>query len=217
MPRPRFESLEPDRRAAILDAAAAELAGAGFEGSSYNRIIARAGVSKGAMYYYFDGKEDLVLTTLLDAVERARRVLGEPPPFEDAHGFWDSLGELYERAVGFVAAEPTMAGLLQSVFTRPVPTSLGQAVAHHVAQLERWLCGFLEQGRAVGAVRDDLSTSLLARLLTALGDVTDRWFLAHWDDLGPEDLAEYPRRTLELHVRVAAPLELVLERERRNG
>jgi AcrR family transcriptional regulator len=59
MPRPRWATLEPERRTAILDVAAAEFAAHGFTDASYNRIIQRAGISKGAMYYYFDDQEDL--------------------------------------------------------------------------------------------------------------------------------------------------------------
>ncbi|MBL8975425.1 MAG: TetR/AcrR family transcriptional regulator, partial [Myxococcales bacterium] len=76
MPRPRFATLAPDRRAAILAAAAAEFAAHGIDGASYNRIIARAAVSKGAMYYYFDDKQDLLRAVLDDASERAAAAIG---------------------------------------------------------------------------------------------------------------------------------------------
>ncbi len=51
MPLPRFEKLDEPRRRAILAAAAEEFGDLGFDGASYNRIIKRAGISKGAMYY----------------------------------------------------------------------------------------------------------------------------------------------------------------------
>ena len=70
-PRPRFETLEPARRSAILDAAAEEFAARGFEAASYNRIIERAGTSKGAMYYYFEDKADLFTTVVAEAAEQA--------------------------------------------------------------------------------------------------------------------------------------------------
>ena len=48
-------------RAAAGDPRAAldEFAAHGFHDASLNRIIEAAGISKGSMYYYFDGKEDL--------------------------------------------------------------------------------------------------------------------------------------------------------------
>ena len=59
MVRPRFAKLAPAQQQAILGAALDEFAAHGFHDASLNRIIDAAGISKGSMYYYFDGKEDL--------------------------------------------------------------------------------------------------------------------------------------------------------------
>ena len=42
-----------------MQAALDEFATHGFHDASLNRVIDAAGISKGSMYYYFDGKEDL--------------------------------------------------------------------------------------------------------------------------------------------------------------
>ena len=77
MPRPRFERLDPERRGAVLDAAATEFAARGYDGASYNRIIERSGVSKGAMYYYFEDKADLYATVLGHALEGLGERIGD--------------------------------------------------------------------------------------------------------------------------------------------
>jgi AcrR family transcriptional regulator len=59
MVRPRFAKLPPAQQQAILRAALDEFAAHGFHDASLNRIIEAAGISKGSMYYYFDGKQDL--------------------------------------------------------------------------------------------------------------------------------------------------------------
>ena len=64
MAHPRFSRLDPERQQAILDVAAEEFAEHGFDAASYNRIIERAGISKGSAYYYFEGKDDLYATVL---------------------------------------------------------------------------------------------------------------------------------------------------------
>ena len=63
MPRPRFEKLSPEKREQILETSAKEFAANGYEGASLNQILAKAGISKGAAYYYFDNKADLYVTT----------------------------------------------------------------------------------------------------------------------------------------------------------
>jgi AcrR family transcriptional regulator len=57
--RPRFAKLPPAQQQTILRAALEEFAAHGFHDASLNRVIEVAGISKGSMYYYFDGKEDL--------------------------------------------------------------------------------------------------------------------------------------------------------------
>ena len=59
MVRPRFAKLPAHQRQAIVQAALDEFATHGFHDASLNRVIEAAGISKGSMYYYFDGKEDL--------------------------------------------------------------------------------------------------------------------------------------------------------------
>jgi len=66
VPLPRFQNLDETRRRAILAAAAEEFGERGFAQASYNRIIERAGISKGAMYYYFADKDDLYRTGYRD-------------------------------------------------------------------------------------------------------------------------------------------------------
>ncbi|MGH7620186.1 MAG: TetR family transcriptional regulator, partial [Gemmatimonadaceae bacterium] len=50
----RFDNLDPDKQQRLFEAAADEFADHGFESASLNRIIERAGMSKGSLYYYFN-------------------------------------------------------------------------------------------------------------------------------------------------------------------
>ena len=99
MPLPRFEKLEPKRQDGILNAARKEFAAHGFDGASYNRIIELAGISKGAMYYYFADKDDLFRTVIDDASERLINALHVPRVIPaDAESFWRECEAVYLRA-----------------------------------------------------------------------------------------------------------------------
>src|SRR5512137_2390081 len=54
----------PDSRERILNAAAAEFALRGFEGTTVDRIAARARLNKAMIYYHFHSKKDLYRTVL---------------------------------------------------------------------------------------------------------------------------------------------------------
>ena len=59
MPREAFFRLGQDKQAEISAAATAEAVEHGLKSASTNRIVKTAGISKGSLFYYFDGKEDL--------------------------------------------------------------------------------------------------------------------------------------------------------------
>jgi AcrR family transcriptional regulator len=217
-PRPRFDSLAIERQAVILRAAAAEFADRGFDAASYNRIIGISGVSKGAMYYYFDDKRDLYLTVLRDAEQRASAAIGPLDDFDDANSFWDALADLYLRITSFVAAEPLAAGLLKSAFAGgPVSdAAYGEFIERTSKQFE----AVLAEGVGLGAVRSDVPLDLLLAVTLATGEATDRWALQNLDrltELRPGGLVEVAERLLEMHLRLIAPLALVREREREAG
>ena len=207
MPRPRFAALDPARRAQILGAAAEEFAQHGLEGASYNRIIARAGASKGAMYYYFDDKRDLLRAVLDDGLARAGAAVGAagpPGPCRDVAGFWAEVERLCAAGLELLARDPVLAGLavrMLGASTGP----LAEAVAAVSERMTTLTADLLRQGQAVGAVRDDLPIALLAHLLTGVGEAMDRWLLPRWDQLGPDERAALPARMVDLFRRLAAP------------
>lgn len=57
-----FDNISDERKQAILDAASAEFASAGYTGADINAIAKKAGISIRSLYTYFAAKEDLFLT-----------------------------------------------------------------------------------------------------------------------------------------------------------
>ena len=62
--KPAFAKISDEKRQRILDTAISVFAENGFTGANINTIAAEAGVSIGAMYNYFETKEDLFLTVI---------------------------------------------------------------------------------------------------------------------------------------------------------
>lgn len=55
----KFENLDPKKQQKILDSALMEFAENGFGQASTNRIVKKAGIGKGMLFYYFSNKKDL--------------------------------------------------------------------------------------------------------------------------------------------------------------
>lgn len=210
MPRPRFERLDPEVQDRILDAAAAEFAAHGAQAASFNRIIQAAGISKGAIYYYFDDKEDLFLTVVRRAVLRLRdrvggMAVGEMPESD----FWGAVEALIRDTWAATLETPDALPLTKAALALGVNPARTEAVAGFLDEMHDWIGRVLAHGQTLGAVRDDLPLPLLARLVGGAGQAMDEWTLEAMGS-GELDATESDmERVIGIYVdtlrRVAAP------------
>ncbi|MFO0554623.1 MAG: helix-turn-helix domain-containing protein [Polyangiaceae bacterium] len=204
MPLPRFQNLDEPRRRAILTAAAEEFAEHGFAAASYNRIIERAGISKGAMYYYFADKEDLFATVLDTALAQWFEHVGMPEPARDAASFWAACNETYARSVRFMLADRCNASLCLAI-TRAREQSDGQAaLAALNEKMHAFASELVRHGRAVGAVRTDIPEELMVQVALSLVDAGDRWLARHWTEMTPAAADATAATMVDLLRRVAS-------------
>lgn len=185
MPVDRTQTIGPEKRAALLAAARSEFAASGLEGASLNRILRRAGVSKGRFYYHFVSKDDLLAALAEPLLEELAASLGPPPaPPRDADEFWQQAEDGYRRVLSFFEKDPEAAGLMRAivrVYTRP---QAPREIAALRPLAEAFLQEKVAEGQRLGAVRRDLPTPLLLRLAAAAFEASDLWLVESWDELG---------------------------------
>jgi AcrR family transcriptional regulator len=85
---PKFRRRKADRPGEIVEAALAVFAERGFAAAKLDDIARRAGVSKGALYLYFETKEDLFRAVVHQAIAPNMQVIralvaGHPGPIAD--------------------------------------------------------------------------------------------------------------------------------------
>jgi AcrR family transcriptional regulator len=137
-----------DAREALLDAALTICAERGYVEASIDEIVARAGYSKGAMYWHFSSKDELMQTLFEERVDRPWReviaLLKSAPPEKDM------AEEATRRFAELIDRRPEMTLITHQFFThaardehlrrafakryRALRVALGKAV---VARLER--------------------------------------------------------------------------------
>ncbi len=181
MPRPRFEKLDATRQEAILAAAADEFAERGYEAASLNRILERAGTSKGSFYYYFDDKADLLRTVLRRAVAQTMEEVAYPRPEElTAETYWERLRAAALATLPQMEEDSWHMRIMRSFF-RLREEAGAQAAMSGVLEYSRDLTRtFLERGRELGVIRTDLPLDLLVDIYAAQDEAGDRWMLRHW-------------------------------------
>lgn len=73
--KPTFDNIPAEKRARVIDAATKEFAKKGYHDASVSSIAAKAGISVGAIYKYFENKQDLFLTIIDESIVRIENLL----------------------------------------------------------------------------------------------------------------------------------------------
>jgi AcrR family transcriptional regulator len=181
-----------EARSRLLDLAIREFAERGFDGASLNEILSRAGISKGAYYYYFDDKEDLFVTALESALDAMLERL-PMPAFETLTPaeFWPAV----ERCVGQWSAMYDVSSDLFKV-TLHVNESRRRSprFANVMAKGHTLWRTLVEAGQRLGCVRTDIPIDHLIRLIEANDLVLDSMFFERGSKLS--------RAAFQRHIRL---------------
>jgi AcrR family transcriptional regulator len=189
MARKRLRHLDSQKREALFRAAALEFAHHGFAGASINRIIQRAGMSKGSVYYYFEDKSDLFATTLERASQRIMEEVGWPSlEVLGADEFWDALLELTHRSTDLARRDEWWVGLSRALHRFRDEPGAGPAVARMQAFARNWWQTLIRRGQTLGVIRTDLPLDLLVEIAMGADEAGDRWMMDRWEQLGEDEI-----------------------------
>lgn len=155
----------PDREARILDAAAGLITRYGYDKTTMDEIARAAGVSKGALYLHFKGKEALFDALMLYETEALvialmARLETEPRGY--------TLFNLYRNTLVLTGENP----LLRAVYTQD-RTVLGDYLRRLRAQQE-YQAGFgisvefIRRMQALGMVRADITPEMAMYMLAVI-------------------------------------------------
>jgi len=180
MPLPRFEKLPEDKQERILEAAARVFTANRYEKASLNLMLEEAGISKGAAYYYFADKADLVATLVrhywLDSLVQRGTTFSELT----ADTYWETVADLYQHPLTDVEERPWLLGLSRSLWELPHDLLKSGPLKGVAEEAADWMAALLQRGRELGLVRNDLPDDLLIRLIWTLDGVHDKWLGSHW-------------------------------------
>jgi TetR/AcrR family transcriptional regulator, transcriptional repressor of aconitase len=197
-PMKRFQNVAPEKRAAILDAGAAEISEHGLGGASINRVIAAAGMSKSSFYHYFEGKDDLYGAVTQRALDELLAAMVPPALPTTIEEYWSMWEVVY---VGFLRrqlADPVLAALNWSAIQSRADGTAHPALEILAGQMRQWLTGMIAQGQALAAVRTDVLQDLLLNVTFGMLEGGDRWFATHWDEIAEDKVDIAAARVVRL-------------------
>lgn len=197
MPRPRYARLPNDVRDHILAVAEAEFADKGFHEASYNEIIRASGLSKGSFYHTFEDKEDLFLTVLGERMMRAWSSVDAALPTSD---WWGWVERIARDLEAIAVQDGPMTALAMALYQLR-----SDRAAAFLAQATGWVEAAIVHGQAMGEVRTDLPSDLLARLAMAVGETVDRHYVNTDLAMLPETVEEGHQLVMDLMRRLLEP------------
>ena len=130
MPTTLFFDLAPEKQQTIIVAGISEFAHYGYENSSTNRIVKKAGIGKGSLFKYFPTKEDFYFHVLDMVTAEMIASLQE--------GMGDLSPEPFQRILDYAALEfswymldPDKAAMIIKAFTKSDTTIYQKTLANY--------------------------------------------------------------------------------------
>ena len=157
-----------DARHELLRAASDVFAERGFRDASVDEIAARAGYSKGAVYWHFEGKDDLFLELVDERVHRPTREMVEL--LESAPAAQDMGPEASRRFVDLLRSERDLLLLLHEYWSQAVRNpQLRARYAERQADIRSTVARALTvRAEHLGAPADGFPAQLMATAIMAL-------------------------------------------------
>lgn len=152
-----------ETRRRILQAASALFAERGFEATSVREIVARAGVSKPVLYYYFTNKEDLCRRLLAESFEEfTQELMGALARPGDCRKRIEAIVWAHFRACN---ESLDLARFLYATSFGPESSPFSQDSVRFNDNLRRLVADAIKAMQAAGHVRKDADAEFLATVL----------------------------------------------------
>lgn len=166
----------PDKREAILKAAAKVFAGKGFFNSKVADIASAAGVADGTVYLYFKSKDD-ILHSIFDRgmdefITEGKREIGQ------IEGPAEKLRRIAELHLEHLGSDRDLAVVFQ-VELRGSTKFMEEFSAAGFAEYLDLIRQTIEEGQQTGVFRSDVKPIIAAKILYgALDEMVTNWILS---------------------------------------
>jgi len=186
----------PDGRRDLMDIAIDCFARYGYQATSIDRIARAAGLTKGAIYYHFKDKEDLLFEAVKNRVSQfERRITGDIAAIHDAAAALRRVGELcFEHAT-----KSNHRRLIVTLMVEALDTNarLSAQFREMMRRFRAFLRGIIEVGQRQGVFRADVSAITAAGVYAGAVMGAEIEF---YQDPEQVDLAEHLHMFLEQYL-----------------
>lgn len=161
----RFEVISEEKRNQILDAAIEEFAHNGFNGTNINKVAKRAKISIGAMYSYFDSKDDLFLTVVEKLLSVLERVLKEVDVDKD---IFEIIEQLFFKAHYYAINYPVLNQIYLDMSTHSLSKLSGKVSGRLETITKDLYLDVIRKAKANNKINQDINERMLSFIVDNL-------------------------------------------------
>lgn len=169
-----FYNLSKDKQKLILQTAIVEFSKQGYVKASCNRIVKRAGISKGSLFQYFGSKEGLYVFVCERFIRKVKDIVKDSEPAN--LGFFDLIRGVLAVGIRFIDRYPEYFQIyLKIMFEQDVPGRLEFLQRVRLFSVE-YFGGACRDAVRHGLIRSDISMEMI---LFTIDATLDKFFLAY--------------------------------------
>lgn len=161
----KFEQLAELKQKTIIDASVNEFANNGFKNASVNKIVEKAGISKGSLFNYFKSKNLLFDHIYQIALREVKSYLATVRDESKNDDFFTRFSKIINSGVTFINKHPRLARIYFRLLNSD-DSPHGKAIIQKLhGEAIRYLTDFVKTGIERKELRSELNPSTVAFLM----------------------------------------------------
>ena len=161
MPTQTFHNLDDEKKQRIITAAVDEFAEWTYNEVKLSNIIKIAKIPRGSFYQYFTDKKDLYKYVFDIIAKEKIKYLGDLVPNPQKTPFLDLFYEMYVRGLEFATSKPQYIRIGKQMLLQRGEI-YNELVGDNMEMAMKFFVGYIESDKALGRIRSDVDSSLLA-------------------------------------------------------
>ncbi len=161
----KFEQLADSKQKSIIDASVYEFADNGFKNASVNKIVEKAGISKGSLFNYFKSKNLLFDHIYQIALREVKSYLAKVRDESENNDFFTRFNKIINSGITFINKHPRLARIYFRLLNSD-DSPHGKAIIQNLhSEAIRYLTDFVETGMERNELRGELNPATVAFLM----------------------------------------------------
>ena len=164
----KFEQLADLKQKSIIDASVNEFANNGFKNASVNKIVEKAGISKGSLFNYFKSKNLLFDHIYAIALREVKSYLAKVRDESENDDFFTRFSKIINAGIMFINKQPRLAKIYFRLLNSDDSPQGKKIIQKLHNEAIRYLTYFIEKGIDRSELQSNLNPATVAFMMESI-------------------------------------------------